>query len=63
VSGLEVYDADSYLRAGRNKASVIDFIRYAKDTEELVHQKGWHLETRFTSITAVSRLDSLPLSV
>ncbi|HEY0350283.1 MAG TPA: hypothetical protein VGC60_19260 [Pyrinomonadaceae bacterium] len=47
VSGLEVYDADFYLRAGRNKTSVTEFIRYAKDTEDLVRKKGWHLETKF----------------
>lgn len=30
VSGLETYDADFYLRAGRNKTSVTEFIRYAR---------------------------------
>ena len=47
VSGLEIYDADFYVRGGYNKTSVIEFIRYAKDTEELVQKKGWHLETKF----------------
>ncbi|HVQ40261.1 MAG TPA: hypothetical protein VMS31_22155 [Pyrinomonadaceae bacterium] len=47
VSGLEIYDADFYVRRGYNKRSVIEFIRYAKDTEELVQKKGWHLETKF----------------
>lgn len=46
VSGLETYDADFYLK-GRNKASAIEFIRYAKDTQELVRKEGWHLETKF----------------
>lgn len=47
VSGLETYDAGFYLK-GRNKTSAIEFIRYAKETEELVLKEGWHLETKFT---------------
>lgn len=47
MSGLETYDADFYVREGYNKTSVIEFIRYAKDTEELVNRKGSHLETKF----------------
>jgi hypothetical protein len=35
------------LRGDRNKTSAIEFIRYAKDTQELVRKKGWHLETKF----------------
>ena len=35
------------MREGYNKTSVLEFIRYAKDTEELVQKKGWHLETKF----------------
>lgn len=46
VSGLETYDADFYL-SRYNKTSAKEFIRYVQETEDLVREKGWSLETKF----------------
>lgn len=46
VSGLETYDAEFYL-SRYNKNSAKEFLRYVEETEALVRQKGWSLETKF----------------
>jgi len=47
VSGLETYDEDFY-RKERNQDSVIEFMKYVKDLEQLIKNKNWQLDTKFT---------------
>jgi len=46
TSGLQVYDENFYKRQ-YNKESAEQFIKYAKEVERLVKQRGWALETKF----------------
>jgi len=46
ASGLSVYDEEFYTTRF-NKQSAKEFIKYAKQLEQLVHQKGWDLEIKF----------------
>ncbi|MBU1692715.1 MAG: hypothetical protein KJ726_01675 [Verrucomicrobia bacterium] len=46
VTGLRVYDVEFY-KSERNSKSVDDFLRYAREIEELVAKKGWQLEKKF----------------
>jgi len=44
--GLQVYDGAFY-KSERNKASVGHFLRYVKEVEEVIREKGWLLETKY----------------
>jgi len=46
VTGLVTYDKEFY-ETQRNKNSVIEFIRYAREVEEIIKKKKWPLETKF----------------
>lgn len=46
VSGMAVYDEDFYKRE-YNKNSAVQFLKYAKELEELVKAQGWALEMKF----------------
>ena len=46
VSGARMYDAAFY-KSERNTKSADDFMAYANELNELVKQKGWHLEMKF----------------
>jgi len=46
VSGMAVYDEDFYKRE-YNKNSAVQFLKYAKELEELVKAQGWALEIKF----------------
>jgi len=47
VSGLEVYDEEFYKKE-RNQNSVIDFMKFVKEIEQIIKEKNWQLETNFT---------------
>jgi len=44
--GLQVYDSDFYKRE-YNKESAREFLRYVKEVESIVREKGWSLETKY----------------
>lgn len=46
VSGMDVYDEEFYKRE-YNKNSAVQFLKYAKELEELVKTQGWALEMKF----------------
>lgn len=46
VSGLQTYDEEFYKRE-YNKESAVHFLRYVKEVEGVIRQKGWKLETKF----------------
>lgn len=46
VTGMTVYDEEFYKRE-YNKNSAVQFIKYAKELEELVKAQGWALEIKF----------------
>jgi hypothetical protein len=46
VAGMPVYDEEFY-SAHYNKQSAKEFIKYAKQVEQMVKQKGWDLEIKF----------------
>jgi hypothetical protein len=46
TKGLGVYDEAFYMRE-RNRNSAKEFMRYARDLENIVKKKGWNLETKF----------------
>lgn len=46
VTGLAVYDEEFYKRE-YNKNSAVQFLKYAKELEELVKAQGWALEMKF----------------
>ena len=46
AAGLQVYDEHFYKKEF-NKDSAIEFIKYTKEVESIVKQKGWSLETKY----------------
>lgn len=46
VSGMAVYDEEFYKRE-YNKNSAVQFLKYAKELEDLVKAQGWALEMKF----------------
>lgn len=46
VKGMEIYDDDFY-KANYNQQSAVQFLRYVKETEEIVRHSGWALEKKF----------------
>lgn len=46
VSGLQVYDEEFYKRE-YNKKSAKEFIKYIREVETIIKEKGWTLETKF----------------
>jgi hypothetical protein len=46
ISGLETYDEAFYKREF-NKKSAEYFLKYVKEVEQLIEQRGWALETKF----------------
>jgi hypothetical protein len=46
VSGLQVYDEEFYKRE-YNKNSAKEFIKYIKEVEFIIKEKGWSLETKY----------------
>lgn len=46
VSGLQIYDEEFYKRE-YNKQSAIQFLKYAKEVEEIIKSNNWALETKF----------------
>lgn len=46
VSGLQIYDDEWYKKA-YNKKSAIEFIRYVKQVESIIKEKGWDLKTKY----------------
>lgn len=46
TSGLVIYDEDFYKRE-YNKNSAKEFLKYVKEVEILIKEKGWTLETKF----------------
>jgi hypothetical protein len=50
--GLVDYD-ETFFRQHYNKASVTEFLRYAKQIADLIRKKSWDLETRYTRNSCV----------
>jgi hypothetical protein len=46
TSGLQAYD-DEFYEKQYNKKSAIEFIKYARELEKYVAEKGWNLELKF----------------
>jgi len=46
VRGLQIYDEDFYV-TNFNKQSAKEFVRYSKQMEHLVQEKGWTLELKY----------------
>lgn len=46
TSGLQTYD-EAFYKHEYNKTSAEHFLKYAKEVEHLVEQRGWSLETKF----------------
>lgn len=45
VTGLQVYDEDFY-KSNYNKQSALHFLKYVKETEDIIKVHGWTLETK-----------------
>ena len=46
TSGLQTYD-EAFYKHEYNKMSAEHFLKYAKEVEQLVEQRGWSLDTKF----------------
>jgi hypothetical protein len=46
TSGTDIYD-DNFYKSNYNKQSAINFMKYAKEVEELVTRENWALDTKF----------------
>lgn len=46
VSGLVIYD-EAFYKRHFNKKSVDEFLKYTKDVEKRIRNKGWSLETKY----------------
>ena len=46
VSGLQTYDEEFYMRE-HNKNSVKEFIKYIREVESIIKERGWSLETKY----------------
>ena len=46
VSGLQIYDADFYKKE-YNKKSAEEYLKYIKEVEVIIKEKGWTLETKY----------------